>query len=242
MRIFIITIITIVMLALAGGNAFFYLERQRLDQKIAQEQSLAEKWEEEYNRVRAQKEKQDEANAGLRSDALKYLESNSKLKAEVEGLQKDLTDTVEIMKEKEARLQELEEQLQAEPKTVSSKEDGGDDNEEMIAQIDKLKGEMAQLEEKRQKERASFDYNLGVAYTKAGLFEEAVSAYESSLEKIDNNPEAHYNLGLLLKRGNKNPEKAVLHFQRYLELSPEAEDKDEVQEWVDGLKAMLFSL
>ena len=46
------------------------------------------------------------------------------------------------------------------------------------------------------------------------------------------NPDAHYNLGLLYENHQKDPIKACLHYRKYLELKPQAEDKEEVENWI----------
>jgi tetratricopeptide (TPR) repeat protein len=51
-----------------------------------------------------------------------------------------------------------------------------------------------------------------------------------------NNADAHYNLGLLYKDVKQDPDKAIMHLSKYLELKPDAEDKEEVQGWIEKLK------
>lgn len=70
---------------------------------------------------------------------------------------------------------------------------------------------------------------LGTAYTKAGLFDEAIEAYQKSLISNPNNADIHYYLGLLYQKSNKNVEKAVFHFKRYLYLKPDAKNREEVR-------------
>ena len=74
-----------------------------------------------------------------------------------------------------------------------------------------------------------------MAYTQANLYDEAIEAYEKSLTFDQNNAEAHYNLGLLYDKVKTDPEKAVLHYKKYLELKPDAEDKEEIETWIQQL-------
>jgi len=50
------------------------------------------------------------------------------------------------------------------------------------------------------------------------------------------NPEAHYNLGLLYVNFKEYPERAIKHYRRYLELSPDSLDREEVIEWIKILE------
>jgi len=77
-------------------------------------------------------------------------------------------------------------------------------------------------------EKGALYEELGTAYTKAGLYDEAITAYRKSLACNPNNADIHYYLGLLYQKSNKNVEKAVFHFKKYLYLKPEAKNKEEV--------------
>ncbi|MFH1318611.1 MAG: hypothetical protein ABIH71_06320, partial [Candidatus Omnitrophota bacterium] len=68
----------------------------------------------------------------------------------------------------------------------------------------------------------------------------AVNAYEKSLSFESENAEAQYNLGLLYENFNLEPEKAILHYEKYLELKPDAVDKDEVLKWINRLKDVVY--
>jgi len=75
-----------------------------------------------------------------------------------------------------------------------------------------------------------------VAYSQAKLYEEAIFEYEESLKLNANNPEAHYNLGLLYENCIGETEKALEHYRKYLELKPNAEDSAEVEAWIKRLQ------
>ncbi|MDD5496283.1 MAG: tetratricopeptide repeat protein, partial [Candidatus Omnitrophica bacterium] len=70
---------------------------------------------------------------------------------------------------------------------------------------------------------------LGTAYTKAGMFDEAMAAYKESLIYGPNNAKIHYYLGLLYQKNMHDPQKAAYHFKKYLYLNPDAKDKREVR-------------
>jgi Tfp pilus assembly protein PilF len=70
---------------------------------------------------------------------------------------------------------------------------------------------------------------LGTAYTKAGLFSEAIEAYKKAIACDPNNADIHYYLGLLYQKNNKDSQKAAFHFKRYLYLKPDAKNRQEVK-------------
>ena len=78
-------------------------------------------------------------------------------------------------------------------------------------------------------EKAALYEELGTAYTKAGLFDEAIDAYRKSLISDPNNADIHYYLGLLYQKSNKDVEKAVFHFKRYLYMKPDAKNREDVK-------------
>lgn len=99
------------------------------------------------------------------------------------------------------------------------------DKASLEKEVVKLKEENALLSS----ERAGMYEELGIAYTKAGLLDEAIDAYKKSLFYNPNNAQIHYYLGLLYQKTRKDVEKAVSHFKRYLYLNPDAKNKDEVR-------------
>ncbi len=65
-------------------------------------------------------------------------------------------------------------------------------------------------------------FQLGLSAHRSGRRARAESAYRAALERTPDNPEAHYNLALLLSGGERWPD-AVDHFQRVLRLRPSYE-------------------
>lgn len=78
-------------------------------------------------------------------------------------------------------------------------------------------------------EKAALYEELAAAYTKAGMFDEAIGAYRNSLISNPNNADIHYYLGLLYQKSNKDVEKAVFHFKKYLYLKPDAKNREDVK-------------
>jgi tetratricopeptide (TPR) repeat protein len=184
--------------------------------------------------IAAEKDKLTNAKDKLQADAVSYLAVNAKLQKEKDELDDKLRKAQRIIENKVADLQRSNKKLEEmENETIKEKNSL---NEKLVNEKKDLQDKLASLEVTLQKEKAQYYYNLGVAYAKAKLYDEAIGAYEKSLKIEDNNVDAHYNVGLLYDNLQQDPEKAIFHFQKYLELKPDADDKDEVKEWINRLK------
>lgn len=65
--------------------------------------------------------------------------------------------------------------------------------------------------------------NLGLLYLHRGQPAQAQVLYEAALEVDPSNPVAHKNLGLLFDRVLQQPERAIVHYQKYLEVGGDGE-------------------
>ncbi|MDD2752182.1 MAG: tetratricopeptide repeat protein [Candidatus Omnitrophica bacterium] len=101
----------------------------------------------------------------------------------------------------------------------------------LLKEIDKLKTRVSVLE----KEKAQVFSDQGNANMQAKLFEQAIDVYEKSLKLDPNNAEVNYRLGLLYKHTRDDPKKAVVYFKKYLQLSPQAKNKKEVEYLIESL-------
>jgi Flp pilus assembly protein TadD len=77
-------------------------------------------------------------------------------------------------------------------------------------------------------------YNLGASYMDTQKSAEAEVAFRKAAEILPKEPIAHYQLGMALYGQSKNAE-AKTEFQKYLELSPNAADKEEVEQLIQTL-------
>lgn len=161
------------------------------------------------------------------------------LNAQTEDINKKSAEKAALEKELE-RTKKLNTQLEEKSKDFYVKKQDFDAMKKNLASLTKLTESMNKermaLKEENQKwasERAKLYEELGTAYTKAGLFDEAIDAYSKSLVYGPNNADVHYYLGLLYQKSMKNPEKAVFHFKKYLYLKPDAKNKDDVRYLID---------
>jgi len=212
----------------------FLLKSNKLNLSLSQSQEIIQKIQEENKRLEEEKVKINTAKDKLEANAVSYLALNTKLQKETDSLNDKLKKAQRLLGNKEADLQRLTDRL--EQVQAKMTKENTSQNEKLAKQKKELQNKLIALETRLKKEKAQYFYNLGVAYAKAELYDEAVEAYEKSLALQDNNPDAHYNLGLIYDSYRQDPDNAILHFQKYLELRPDADDKDEVLDWIDRLK------
>jgi len=191
-----------------------------------QMQAETQRLEEEKSKVEAEKEQ-------LQEDTFSYLGINASLEADKKTLELALDEAKTTLESKvgdlqraKLKLERLEEKMSKEDTALKSK---------LEKESRELKEQIQSLEETLQTERGLYQYNLAVAYTQSEIYDRAIKAYEKSLKIDPDNPEAHYNLGLLYLNFDNYPEKAVEHFYSYLELRPDAEDVEEVEVWIKEL-------
>lgn len=85
------------------------------------------------------------------------------------------------------------------------------------------------------KELADAHYNLGVMYQEQGKNDDAINEYKRVLMAKPDDAEAHYNLGLIYDTVKHDKAEALYYYRKYLELSPNASDKAEIQNQIDKL-------
>ena len=103
------------------------------------------------------------------------------------------------------------------------------------AEIDRLKGVIADLWAKLQRERRNSYYNMGYVYKVCGQYERAETEFLKALEMDPDDPGIHYNLGILYQDDLKNRTKARLHYEKFLDLAPHDPDSAQVRQWLSGL-------
>jgi Tfp pilus assembly protein PilF len=77
-------------------------------------------------------------------------------------------------------------------------------------------------------------YNqLGMLYRRHGRLDEAQFIYEEALRRDPDNANVHWNLGILYDRYLPNPRQALLHYQRYQQLT--GSDDPRLLAWIAEL-------
>jgi len=182
---------------------------------------------EESARVKEQKEKITAENEKLQADTVSYVSLNTKLQGEKEQLQKAVSEGQKLIADKEKDLQNVNSRLSEIEKGLADKQSR--EHEALTKEKKVITKKVIELNSTLKKERALYHYNLGVAYANAKLYDDAITEYKSSLQADPDNADAHYNLAILYDAIESDPADSVEHYRKYLELTPNAEDRDEVE-------------
>ena len=223
-------------IAVAVG-IFLASQKKSLAVQLANSQVMLKKIQENLDSVKAEAEQVRQEKEKLQADAISYIGVNTNLQREKEEVDKKLQAALGIIASKEQELEESAKKLKEAGKKLAKHasaqngklEGAQQEKEALAAKVNLLEGTL-------KKERALYNYNLAVAYTQAKLYDEAVDAYNKSLEYNPDNAEAYYNLGLLYENFKGDPDFAIRCYEKYLKLQPEAMDREEVQGWIDRLK------
>ena len=221
---------------LFGASAIFFLQGQNLQKELSRERGISNKIEEEMQRLKRLKEKVEQENDRITQASVAHLNLNNRLQKENQevsatnaALLKQIEEIKSAIEDKDGTIATLKDELKETPGGSSA-----------AKKIEDLECEVHLLKERAHSEKAVYYYNLGVAFAKAQLYEEAIKAHEQSLQLHYDNPEAYYNLGLLYEKVSKEPEKAILYYRKYLRLHPDAQDKERVQKIIDELSQVVF--
>lgn len=232
-KIVLITTVALTFILLLSG-ILITMHINKLKRQLAQSKGMCQKMESELTSVRKEKDKLSATNEKLQADAVSYLAINSKLTEDKETLAKRIDEAQKVIEQKESGLQRMQKRLTEIEKNITSYKTSND--QKLMKEKKTLQKRMYAAQETLKKERSLYHYNLGVAYSQAKLYDEALDAYEKSLTFDPDNADAHYNLGILYETVQTDPAKAVTHYQRYLELKTNADDRDEVEGRINKLK------
>lgn len=231
---------------LVSGFAFAHLfraqkvanENRKLKIAVEQYSKTKEDLEGSIKKIKQEKQQLEQQMAQLKSENLTYLSNEKEKGNEVLGLNEQLEGIKVDLQVKEEEIKKLKESLEkAKAVQVNAEEFERVklDTEESIKikeeEFDRFKKEYA-------KKEASLRYNLAVALTNAGMINEAILEYQAVMRLDQAMADAYYNIGVLYEY-QRDKENALYNFQRYIELAPEAEDIDDVRDWVEQLKAEL---
>jgi tetratricopeptide (TPR) repeat protein len=203
-----------------------------LKQQLEQARFLLNKVESSARQLQQDKDQARQENEKLQADAMSYISLNNELRKDKELLQVRVNESLRAIDVQKEELLKVQREIDRLHKTSTAR---GNAERGLLKEKEKMLAGIRKLEDSINRERGIYHYNLAVAYAKAMFIAKAVAAYEKSLTYDAHNPEAHFNLGLLYKGQANDPQKALEHFQKYLELKPDAEDALDVQESIDSL-------
>jgi len=188
------------------------------------------------------KQMQAEVDA-VKSEALEKFTSTAQIKAENEEFKKKVVELQDLIaKEKSlARTHSEESNRLRENIAALKKEIAGYSQNKKKAELKavKIKKELIELHKNlghikearalKDKRESYLYYNLGVSYIWAKRYKLAEGALLTATRLYDKNIDAWYNLALLYEEGLNEPKKARHCYEKYLKLTPDAEDIYDIQ-------------
>jgi tetratricopeptide (TPR) repeat protein len=75
-------------------------------------------------------------------------------------------------------------------------------------------------------------YNLALEYDSTSNFRKAIEQYQKALNLIPDDADTHYNMAVIYDDHLKMKNKAVYHYRKYVELSPNSPDRVKVESWI----------
>ncbi len=226
-----------VCLALLGSTLVLWSETNRLNAQLRQSDEFFRKLQTETSGLETEKAKLARDYENLQRDVVSYVSANTKLQEDNGGLKTSLEEAQARVEEQSHELEKLQDKLEQVHKEMARTKT--EQRKVVTKEFKDLTAKVATLEDAQKHERALYQYNLGIVYAQTQRYDEAIEAYQNSLELDPKNADAHYNLGLLYERVKSQSERAAWHYRRYLELKPQAEDRDDVQQRIDILTAAL---
>lgn len=222
-----------VRLAKASGKK----EIAGLQQKITKLNQTNSRLETQLNTAKSQltefeKTKKELQQADKKNQDLS--QSSDKQKAEIAKLKSDFTALSRLYDQLQAKAEDL--YLQAEDASrVPSLE-------KAIGSLTKERKLLKEQIARQQSQIAAFNMvkaglmrDVASAYMQGKIFDLAINYYDNSLKLDPRSADAHYKLGLIYKYSRDNTKKALYHFKKYLELTPNAKNRKEVEYLVDML-------
>ena len=207
--------------------------------KLKQSSNLLQRVQAEIEELKAEKNKVTKEKEKLQSDTVSYLALNTRLEEEKNKSQNKFEESKKIIMAREEELKGIKGKINDFEQQIEEKKVELSRKEGLVKEKEKLKRKMILVGNTLKKERALYHYNLGVAYSQAKFYDEAIEEYEKSLKYGSLNADAHYNLGLLYENIKKVAQRAIEHYRKYLEIKPDSADKEEVEGWIKKLEAII---
>lgn len=233
-------------------NLFFALGMSSVKQKIKSNAILANQFALEKDQIREEKEELNLKAKELEKNVMLEKKVSSQVYDEKKKLEKELKDFKKrYYEEADGSLEKYtnEAKLMAKKVIAFSQAYQKDKKEynKVITSNKQLKESLAELNkamnalaQERLGQEAVFLYNLGVAYARGGLYDEAIKAFNDSLAQASDNPEAHYNLAVIYETIKGDNAKTIKHLEQYLKSVPDTIERYQLEVKIDSLKRVLL--
>ena len=240
----IILFIIILLLLFSGVMSYFYIEsfnkNKQLILALDEAGNLKSRLKEEILQRESLQEALQKENEELKKESLSYLSRQKEMddkRQQIEKMAKQQSQKIkDIRKELQTAKKELGELKQENLGLADIKNFVGNVQvEKQEEKIRQLEADFSSTKDQMKKQETLLHYNLGVAYTKEKNYDMAIDEYEKASSLSPQDADTHYNLAIIYDEVRKNPKRAIQHYQKYLELKPEADDIDEVKDWIASL-------
>ena len=175
---------------------------------------------------------QQERDAALvlaREDGPNAVQRIVELEAAVRGKQTEV----------DALLKQLDEARQARDQALMARDKAIGEREKMVGSFDASLGAQRQKIEEREailmramgdvrRQKVTLAYNIGCVYKASKQYSKAEHEFMKALALAPQDPAIHFNLGVLYDDNMSQPDKARLHYQKFLELAPQDDDAPRV--------------
>ena len=165
----------------------------------------------------------------LKSKEKIFLSQKAELERMIDTANRDRESVQSKSVQRESRIYSLEMEL---ADLTQKYEEALEENRSLRQRFETVNGQMLNIAREKDKavqETADMHYNLGVFYVDQKNFERARVEFEKATEWRPSDALSHYNLGLIYSEHIRDEEKAITSFQRYLDLQPEAKDRNHVE-------------
>ena len=173
-KIIVSVILGVIITALSAVAMLLYVKSNNLMAQLAQSKQTTQKIQEAFKSLQEDKAKLSKENEKLQTDAVSYVSLQTELQQEKDNLQKRLDEVQAVIDAKEEELKKLNQKLEHVENTMTREQ--LEERKSMLKEKQELENKLKLLNITLGKERALYHYNLGVAYTQAKLYDEAVDA------------------------------------------------------------------
>ena len=204
-------------------------ERQRLQRTMESLQGELQEVQAELRSVQDRKAESQSALASANEREIEYRELLDRLVPEVRELEQKVT---ELRRERELMASRL---LQRED-DIASLHVELEQREHRLARAERvaevLERTRSEVEQAQRQQRLNMHFNMAAVYARDGRFAEAEYEYLQALRLDPSDADVHFNLAILYDDELGQPDKAILHYRRYLQLNPHGVDADRVRSWL----------
>ncbi len=236
--------LTVIILIYAACLSYFYFDLFNRNKKInllfEEADTLKKKLQLDVAGLNTRQDSLQKENEALKKESLDYLKRQKEVNEKQALLEKKLKIQLYALDESSSRLEENSKklgELKAQNLQLADIHNlAGDVRvKKQQEKIRQLENDLKSNKERLKKQEALLHYNLGVCYSKEKNYEMAIDEYEKVLLLNPDDADTHYNLAILYDDFRKNPRRGLEHYQKFIQLRPEAPEIDEVKEWIERL-------